>query len=238
VPGCFPRIPPPPIKISTKTYTSQGISECPWVTQFARSGSFRTAYDASRVRSKRSSERSRPSADARRHGCTDARLCCSRSRVVAGRRTACWQLCWRITSGITSSTYTPTRNRRQRNGTTHRSRPQLFQVETEMSDFRDTAFGARHDQIFLGAAHKANERRTRAVSALAPHRRSQSTQNSGLIGVAAFRDLGWFCFVAGNSALTIPPTVCRGSRPDRLTLHRSNRYKTALQSSMHRAWTA
>jgi hypothetical protein len=182
---------------------------------------------------KRAVEAKRGCTDARMHGCAvaDHQLSRGDDRPVDSRAGGSHQ----------ESPRRRTHRRgtgRQRNGTTHRSRPQLFQVETEMSDFRDTAFGARHDHVFLGAAHEANERRTWAVSALAPHRRSQSTQNSGLIGVAAFRDLGWFCFVAGNSALTIPPTVCRGSRPDRLTLHRSNRYKTALQSSMHRAWTA
>ncbi len=35
-----------------------------------------------------------------------------------------------------------------------------------MSDFRDAAFGAGHDHIFLGAAHEQNERRTWAVIAL------------------------------------------------------------------------
>ena len=35
-----------------------------------------------------------------------------------------------------------------------------------MSDFRDAAFGAGHDHIFLGAAHERNERRTWAVIAL------------------------------------------------------------------------
>ncbi|MFL9874056.1 CDF family Co(II)/Ni(II) efflux transporter DmeF [Paraburkholderia megapolitana] len=35
-----------------------------------------------------------------------------------------------------------------------------------MSDFKDAAFGAGHDHIFLGAAHEQNERRTWAVIAL------------------------------------------------------------------------
>ena len=35
-----------------------------------------------------------------------------------------------------------------------------------MSDFRNAAFGAGHDHIFLGAAHEKNERRTWAVIAL------------------------------------------------------------------------
>ncbi|HDR8906645.1 TPA: CDF family Co(II)/Ni(II) efflux transporter DmeF [Burkholderia multivorans] len=35
-----------------------------------------------------------------------------------------------------------------------------------MSDFRNAAFGAGHDHIFLGAAHERNERRTWAVIAL------------------------------------------------------------------------
>lgn len=35
-----------------------------------------------------------------------------------------------------------------------------------MSDFRDAAFGAGHDHIFLGAAHEENERRTWMVIAL------------------------------------------------------------------------
>ncbi|MGF6805086.1 cation diffusion facilitator family transporter [Paraburkholderia sp. Clong3] len=35
-----------------------------------------------------------------------------------------------------------------------------------MSDFKDSAFGAGHDHIFLGAAHEQNERRTWAVIAL------------------------------------------------------------------------
>jgi cation diffusion facilitator family transporter len=35
-----------------------------------------------------------------------------------------------------------------------------------MSDFKDAAFGAGHDHIFLGAAHEKNERRTWAVIAL------------------------------------------------------------------------
>ncbi|KWI89020.1 cation transporter [Burkholderia ubonensis] len=35
-----------------------------------------------------------------------------------------------------------------------------------MSDFKDAAFGAGHDHIFLGAAHDQNERRTWAVIAL------------------------------------------------------------------------
>ncbi|PLZ02569.1 cation transporter [Burkholderia sp. WAC0059] len=35
-----------------------------------------------------------------------------------------------------------------------------------MSDFSDAAFGAGHDHVFLGAAHKENERRTWAVIAL------------------------------------------------------------------------
>ncbi|MGF6873420.1 cation diffusion facilitator family transporter [Paraburkholderia sp. MM5477-R1] len=35
-----------------------------------------------------------------------------------------------------------------------------------MSDFKDSAFGAGHDHLFLGAAHEQNERRTSAVVAL------------------------------------------------------------------------
>ena len=35
-----------------------------------------------------------------------------------------------------------------------------------MSDFKDTAFGAGHDHIFLGAGHEKNERKTWAVIAL------------------------------------------------------------------------
>ena len=35
-----------------------------------------------------------------------------------------------------------------------------------MSDFKDAAFGARHDHIFLGAGHEKNERKTWAVIAL------------------------------------------------------------------------
>src|ERR1700733_9651767 len=35
-----------------------------------------------------------------------------------------------------------------------------------MSDFKNAAFGAGHDHIFLGAAHEQNERRTWAVIAL------------------------------------------------------------------------
>ena len=35
-----------------------------------------------------------------------------------------------------------------------------------MSDFKDAAFGAGHDHIFLGAGHEKNERKTWAVIAL------------------------------------------------------------------------
>jgi cation diffusion facilitator family transporter len=35
-----------------------------------------------------------------------------------------------------------------------------------MSEFKDAVFGARHDHVFLGEAHEANERRTWAVIAL------------------------------------------------------------------------
>jgi Co/Zn/Cd efflux system component len=35
-----------------------------------------------------------------------------------------------------------------------------------MSDFKNAAFGAGHDHIFLGAAHEQNERRTWAVIGL------------------------------------------------------------------------
>src|SRR6202007_3457648 len=37
-----------------------------------------------------------------------------------------------------------------------------------MSNFEDSAFGAGHDHIFLGAAHDDNERRTWMVIALCP----------------------------------------------------------------------
>ena len=35
-----------------------------------------------------------------------------------------------------------------------------------MSDFKDAAFGAGHDHIFLGVGHEKNERKTWAVIAL------------------------------------------------------------------------
>ncbi|MBL3921688.1 cation transporter, partial [Bacteroides thetaiotaomicron] len=35
-----------------------------------------------------------------------------------------------------------------------------------MSEFKDAAFGAGHDHIFLGAAHEENERRTWMVIGL------------------------------------------------------------------------
>jgi len=35
-----------------------------------------------------------------------------------------------------------------------------------MSDFKDAAFGAGHDHIFLGAGHESNERKTWAVIGL------------------------------------------------------------------------
>lgn len=54
-----------------------------------------------------------------------------------------------------------------------------------MSDFKDAAFGAGHDHIFLGAAHEENERRTWMVIALCSAMMVAEIVGGGLFGSLA-----------------------------------------------------
>src|SRR5882757_2688638 len=78
----------------------------------------------------------------------------------------CWPSCSRTTSVPTSSMPTPTKSLLAARPSSLSKSSIAISSRAKMSDFKDAAFGAGHDHIFLGAGHESNERKTWAVIGL------------------------------------------------------------------------